>query len=78
MAVRIFCTCGTEITQEISLWDRKTRTVFWMDEHPPLCAACEKRQPVASLIKPFQNSGSWPAEIRTKPAARRRASRTGT
>ena len=27
MSVRIFCTCGTEITQEISLWDRKTRTI---------------------------------------------------
>jgi len=70
MAVRIFCTCGTEITQEISMWDRKTRTVFWMDEHPPLCAACQKRQSVASLIKPVQDSGSRPAEIRRKLAAR--------
>ena len=70
MAVRIFCTCGREITQEISLWDRKTRTVFWMDKHPPLCAACQKWQPVASVIKPVRASGSGPADIRKKLAAR--------
>ena len=70
MAVRIFCTCGTEVTQEISMWDRKTRTVFWMDEHPPLCAACQRRQPVASLVKPVQDSGAGAADIRKKLAAR--------
>ena len=44
MAVRIFCDCGKEITHEISLWDRKTRSVFWMEQNPPSCAICRKQQ----------------------------------
>jgi hypothetical protein len=42
MSVRIFCKCGTEVTNEVSLWDRKTRTIFWMDQNPPQCARCRK------------------------------------
>lgn len=44
MPVRIFCRCGTEVTNEISAWDRKTRSLFWMDQNPPSCAACLKRR----------------------------------
>jgi hypothetical protein len=69
MAVRIFCTCGAEVTKEISVWDRKTRTVFWMDEHPPLCAACQKRH-AASGIASIRDSGTGTGEIRKKLAAR--------
>lgn len=43
MPVRIFCECGTEVTNEIPLWDRKTRSVFWMDQNSPSCATCLKR-----------------------------------
>jgi hypothetical protein len=43
MSVRIFCKCGTEVTSEVSLWDRKTRSVFWMDQNAPSCSACLKR-----------------------------------
>lgn len=40
MPVRIFCKCGEEITQEISPWDIKTRSVYWMDQHTSSCLAC--------------------------------------
>jgi hypothetical protein len=69
MPVRIFCTCGAEVTKDISLWDRKTRTVFWMDEHPPLCPACQARN-AASSIGSARDSGSGGTEIRKKLAAR--------
>jgi hypothetical protein len=69
MPVRIFCECGTEITKEVSLWDRKTRSVFWMDEHPPSCAACEKRH-VASPAMPARDPSPRDAEVRKKVAAR--------
>jgi hypothetical protein len=44
MSVRIFCQCGAEVTQEISLWDRKTRSVFWMEQNAPACEVCQRRQ----------------------------------
>lgn len=69
MPVKIFCKCGTEITKEISMWDRKTRTVFWMDEHPPSCAACQERQAAASTESAL-GSGSRAAEVGKKLAAR--------
>jgi hypothetical protein len=64
MTVRIFCKCGTEITDEISPWDRKTRTLFWMDQNSPLCAAC--RKPRASPA-----SRAWPPNARGAEARKK-------
>ncbi len=51
MPIRIYCPCGTDVTHTVSLWDRKTRSVFWMEGHPPLCARCEaKRQRVPAGV----------------------------
>lgn len=61
MAVRIFCKCGTDVTSEISLWDRKTRTLFWMDQNPPRCARCRTPHAVPAVRD---------AEARKKVAAR--------
>jgi hypothetical protein len=44
MPVKIYCQCGTDVTDTVSEWDRKTRTVFWMHEHSPVCAACSQRR----------------------------------
>ncbi len=43
MSVKIYCQCGADVTHAVSLWDRKTRSVFWMEEHPLLCALCAAR-----------------------------------
>jgi hypothetical protein len=44
MAVQVLCHCGTDITDDISLWDKKTRSAFWFEEHAPLCRACAARK----------------------------------
>lgn len=69
MPVRIFCTCGAEVTSEITLWDRKTRTVFWMDQHAPSCAACRKKTVVSSIKR------GWQPNTRAAPPGKKVAAR---
>lgn len=40
MPVKILCPCGADITEEISAWDKKTRTVYWFEKNHPQCIAC--------------------------------------
>ncbi len=40
MSVRIFCECGKDITDRIPVFDKKTRTIDWMDRNPPVCDVC--------------------------------------
>lgn len=40
MSVRIFCECGKDITDQIPVYDKKTRTIDWMDRNPPVCDSC--------------------------------------
>ncbi len=68
MSVKIFCKCGTEITDEISMWDRKTRTVFWMDQHAPPCRACRKPRALSPDKRPWAPNGRG-AEVRKKQVA---------
>jgi hypothetical protein len=69
MPVRIYCKCGAEITGDISLWDRKTRTLFWMDENTPSCAACRNKTTVSSIQRDWQPA-TRAAEPRKKAASR--------
>ncbi len=43
MPVRIFCSCGEDITETIPSFDRKTRTVYWFEQNRQLCIACMAR-----------------------------------
>jgi hypothetical protein len=70
MPVRIFCQCGKDITNTVSMWDMKTRSVFWMDQHSPSCAACSKRR-VLAPAKPAWAPRSAGAEAGRKKAAAR-------
>ncbi len=69
MSVRIFCKCGMEVTNTVSTWDRKTRSVFWMDQHSPSCAACLKPRALSSVKRAWA-PGSRGAEVGKKTAAR--------
>jgi len=69
MPVRIFCQCGTEVTNAVSMWDRKTRSVFWMDQHAPSCAACLKTHAASSVKRAWELS-SRSVEARKEVAAR--------
>lgn len=69
MPVRIFCQCGTEVTNTVSMWDRKTRSVFWMDQHSPSCAACQEPRAVSSVKRDWL-PGSRGVEARKKVAVR--------
>ncbi len=40
MPIKILCPCGADITEEISNWDKKTRTVHWFAQNDPQCRAC--------------------------------------
>ena len=40
MPIKILCRCGADITEEISNWDKKTRTVHWFAQNDPQCSAC--------------------------------------
>lgn len=40
MPIKILCPCGADITEEISNWDKKTRTVHWFAQNDPPCSAC--------------------------------------
>ena len=40
MPIKILCPCGADITEEISAWDKKTRTVHWFAQNDPQCSAC--------------------------------------
>jgi hypothetical protein len=40
MAVKIFCSCGTDITDEIPAYDKKTRTLHWFESNGAQCASC--------------------------------------
>ena len=40
MPIKILCSCGADITEEISNWDKKTRTVHWFEKNQPQCSAC--------------------------------------
>lgn len=70
MPVRIFCQCGAEVTNAVSMWDRKTRSVFWMDQHAPSCAACLKQPRAVSSVKRAWEPGLRGVEARRKAAAR--------
>ncbi len=69
MPIRIFCQCGAEVTNAVSMWDLKTRSVFWMDQHSPSCAACLKPRTVSS-VKSAWEPGSRGVEARKKAAVR--------
>lgn len=69
MPVRIFCQCGKEVTDTVSIWDRKTRSVFWMDQHAPSCAACLKPRAVSSIKRAWEPN-SRGVEARKKVAVR--------
>jgi hypothetical protein len=69
MPVRIFCQCGTEVTDTVSMWDLKTRSVFWMDQNSPACTACSNRR-VLVPDKPAWAPKSKGAEIKKKAALR--------
>lgn len=71
MPVRIFCPCGADVTHTVSLWDRKTRSVYWMEEHPLFCALCQakgRKEPVLPPKRPCAG---------TYPVCRARASAPG-
>ncbi len=40
MPIKILCPCGADITEEISNWDKKTRTVHWFVQNDLQCHAC--------------------------------------
>lgn len=69
MTVRVFCKCGADVTSDIPLWDRKTRTLFWMDQHAPSCAACRKQSAVTSIRRGW-HPNARAAEPRKKLATR--------
>lgn len=69
MPVRIFCQCGTEVTDTVSMWDRKTRSVFWMDQHSPSCAACLKPRALPAVERVWEPN-SRAVQARKKAAAR--------
>jgi hypothetical protein len=51
------------------MWDKKTRSVFWMDQHAPSCAACLKPR-AASPAKRAWEPNPRGVEARKKVAAR--------
>lgn len=56
MSVRIICKCGQDITDQIPVYDKKTRSVDWMDRNPPLCALCADMQRVTDTLPTEQLS----------------------
>jgi hypothetical protein len=42
MPVKVFCACGSDVTEEVPPLDRKTRTLEWFDTQSLLCAACRR------------------------------------
>ena len=48
MPIKILCPCGADITEEISNWDKKTRTVHWFAQNHPQCHACATRTSACS------------------------------
>jgi hypothetical protein len=69
MPVRIYCQCGTDVTDTVSMWDFKTRSVFWMDQNSPACAVCSGRH-VLVPDKQTWATKSKSTEIKKKAAVR--------
>ena len=40
MTVKIFCSCGAEVTNDVSHFDRKTRVLQWFFDNDVLCEDC--------------------------------------
>jgi len=44
MPIRILCPCGADVTEEVSVYDKKTRSAYWFEDHAPYCRACVARK----------------------------------
>jgi hypothetical protein len=42
MPVRILCSCGNDITDDVSPFDKKTRSADWLDSENLMCAECRR------------------------------------
>jgi hypothetical protein len=51
------------------MWDLKTRSVFWMDQNSPSCAACLKPSAMSSVKRALEPNSSG-VEVRKKAAVR--------
>jgi hypothetical protein len=40
MTVKIYCSCGADVTGEVPHFDRKTRVLQWFFENDVLCDDC--------------------------------------
>jgi hypothetical protein len=64
MSIRILCDCGSDITDDISMWDKKTRSVFWFEENAPACRVCAVKKTMRLVV-------SAPAAAPSPTAGRR-------
>lgn len=44
MPVKVFCACGTDLTNEVPALDKKTRTLEWFDVQALLCSDCRRKR----------------------------------
>lgn len=47
MPIRILCPCGADVTEEVSVYDKKTRSAYWFEDRAPYCRACAAGKPAA-------------------------------
>lgn len=48
MPIKILCPCGADVTEEVSAYDKKTRSVHWFEGHALYCRACVAKAPAAA------------------------------
>jgi hypothetical protein len=51
MGIKIFCRCGADITNEITAYDKETRTFHWFESNDVQCADCAGKWRKAGVDK---------------------------